>query len=357
MPRVIVANITWNDAGWTNQEVHQEARHRYVKDKPGHECLNFVFHKKDVDSGEWINGFVQWKNAPTRFENGGLIIFCSTDIHDWKMKIVGVYGRGETLARRMHANFIGFEDGHLITNIRGKPELSLRFPVYLLYKDLIRSKSRPGEVGFSYVDEAEAVAVLEAELKECNKLPDHQETVGKIKKLLSDFTGKPYGDMFEELKKQQVAEEQVQEDRLSGFSREEREKQMERYRGNDDLSDDKPAIRATVAVYQRDANLSALKKTEAGFLCQVCKQPTFESDNGKNFVETHHVLPRGMKGSDDPRNIIVVCPNCHSKFDFGSEKVKIGAYRTLRRKGLFTRFDLLRERGMISQRIYDEIMK
>lgn len=357
MAKVIVANITWNDAGWTDREVHPEARHRNVKDKPGHECLNFIFNKKNIDSDDWVNGYFKWTNAPTSFENRGLIIFCSTDIHDWQMKIVGVYGGAEILDYRRHPNYPGFEDGNLITNVRGKVELSMRFPVYLQYNDFIRSKKRPGEVGFSYINYEEAISIIEEEIKQCKQLPQHKESIMKLQMILSHFSGKPSTQLLEEVKKQQVEEEQVQEKQIAGLSEEEMTKQLESYKGDDNLTDEKPAVRATVTVYERDGKLSALMKSKADFLCQLCGHPTFESSNGNNYVESHHVIPRGTKGSDDPRNIIIVCPNCHSKFDFGSEKVKIQTYQLLRNKGLFSRFDILKERGIISQKVYDEIMK
>jgi len=37
--------------------------------------------------------------------------------------------------------------------------------------------------------------------------------------------------------------------------------------------------------------------------CYICGE--------KNFIQRHHIIPRAKGGSDDPSNIIRLCPNCH----------------------------------------------
>ncbi len=33
------------------------------------------------------------------------------------------------------------------------------------------------------------------------------------------------------------------------------------------------------------------------------------------LLETHHIVPRRFNGSDDPKNLVSVCPNCHRKLE------------------------------------------
>ena len=49
--------------------------------------------------------------------------------------------------------------------------------------------------------------------------------------------------------------------------------------------------------------------------CQVCDQ-TFEIGNDKFYSEVHHYRPLEAHGDDDKSNMIVVCPNHHTQFDY-----------------------------------------
>jgi hypothetical protein len=35
----------------------------------------------------------------------------------------------------------------------------------------------------------------------------------------------------------------------------------------------------------------------------------------KERIETHHIVPSRFDGSDDPENLVGVCPTCHSKLE------------------------------------------
>jgi predicted HNH restriction endonuclease len=111
-----------------------------------------------------------------------------------------------------------------------------------------------------------------------------------------------------------------------------------------------------VAISQRDAELSAAMKRKAKHLCQICEQPSFQGKDGYNFTESHHIIPRGKGGADDPRNILILCPNCHRKFDSGNKETQVEAYKTIRAKNLFSDLAVLKEVGQITNEIYNEIM-
>lgn len=49
--------------------------------------------------------------------------------------------------------------------------------------------------------------------------------------------------------------------------------------------------------------------------CQICGY-TFEYEKNKFYSEVHHYNPLEENGNDDVDNMIVVCPNHHSEFDY-----------------------------------------
>ncbi|OKY78664.1 MAG: Restriction endonuclease HNH family [Candidatus Methanohalarchaeum thermophilum] len=63
-----------------------------------------------------------------------------------------------------------------------------------------------------------------------------------------------------------------------------------------------------------------IKERRANGKCEYCGQSNYT-------LEAHHILPKSEDGADDPRNLIALCPNCHSRADRGeipkSELMKI----------------------------------
>jgi hypothetical protein len=57
--------------------------------------------------------------------------------------------------------------------------------------------------------------------------------------------------------------------------------------------------------------------------CGVCSNP-----HSEDMLETHHRVPRHLKGSDDPSNLIDICPNCHTAIHDLSRLLKIGQSAT-----------------------------
>ena len=49
--------------------------------------------------------------------------------------------------------------------------------------------------------------------------------------------------------------------------------------------------------------------------CQICGT-TFEIGKNRYYSEVHHYWPLEQHGDDDATNMIVVCPNHHTKFDY-----------------------------------------
>lgn len=108
--------------------------------------------------------------------------------------------------------------------------------------------------------------------------------------------------------------------------------------------------------YKRRALLSAMMKRKYHYTCQICGINTFEDKRGYNYTETHHILPRGREGPDKPSNTVVVCPTCHRKFDKGNAKTLIEVYKLLKQKGLFSDFESLKDKRIISETIFNQIV-
>lgn len=48
--------------------------------------------------------------------------------------------------------------------------------------------------------------------------------------------------------------------------------------------------------------------------CQACGvDGSFDGENGKSFLEIHHIKPLHKGGNNTLENIVVLCPNCHKK--------------------------------------------
>lgn len=75
----------------------------------------------------------------------------------------------------------------------------------------------------------------------------------------------------------------------------------------------------TIVYFKRNKEIVRDLKKLYNNKCQICDF-TFKKDNGENYSETHHVIPLGQNGSDDIKNLIVVCPNCHRQLHYAKNK-------------------------------------
>src|SRR5690606_11650743 len=51
--------------------------------------------------------------------------------------------------------------------------------------------------------------------------------------------------------------------------------------------------------------------------CEWCSNNGFEMENGKVYLETHHVIPLSKGGLDLESNVAALCPNHHREAHFG----------------------------------------
>ena len=84
--------------------------------------------------------------------------------------------------------------------------------------------------------------------------------------------------------------------------------------------------RTKLEVYRilRDTQLARTLKALHRDTCQLCGTQIILSD-GKRYSEAHHIKPLGSnhKGLDKAENILVLCPNCHVKCDYGAIELNI----------------------------------
>lgn len=177
MPRHIVVNITWQENYWTaepSKEDMKQATHRWVSaGNVGLEFLNFDL-ERNVKDGYKL-GFFQATRQPTRFSNGvGNVFFYSRGY------IVGVYGRAEIGDFEMSEA----PDATARANVRAPVDQVCRFKdIRLLYVDPDRhlgGKKRVGQIGFTYIDDDAARAILEdaiAHHEEGSEYRDRLESV------------------------------------------------------------------------------------------------------------------------------------------------------------------------------------
>jgi len=93
-----------------------------------------------------------------------------------------------------------------------------------------------------------------------------------------------------------------------------------------DLEVDEP-VQPPRALYKvnrviRDTLQAKKVKAYHDYCCQICMDQ-LTLFGGEKYAEAHHLQPLGSKhlGPDSTSNIICVCPNCHSKLDFGAIEV------------------------------------
>lgn len=98
------------------------------------------------------------------------------------------------------------------------------------------------------------------------------------------------------------------------------------------LAKGKPRRRVVVRDdFVRDAFVVTAALIRSGNRCEMpgCESRLFERDNGKSYVEVHHVIPLGEDGEDSLANAAALCPHCHREQHFGRDRaVKRGILKT-----------------------------
>jgi hypothetical protein len=83
---------------------------------------------------------------------------------------------------------------------------------------------------------------------------------------------------------------------------------------------DPEQITINLKVYKRDNKTISLIKILRNFRCQIC-DTSIKKKDGTYYIEAAHIKPKHQKGAETPDNIILLCPNHHKEFDYGSKKI------------------------------------
>lgn len=312
---VLLVNITWNPFGWSdNSYVNPKAGHHYARGNVGGESLNFLFNKRNVDTKDIIHGYVQWTKAPVKFEAGGIILFYTRNTDENKGQIVGVYGRAE-LSRYPIGKKVTFQRAEYLTNIQGEKDFSLLFPIALDVNNYkIKSSDRMvGQNGFTYKDIDFAEKILSDELLQLANSGCNESAYIKISKIYEFYIGKKFKTPFTSSdEKEQLELERV-------LKRTKSKKDMIEDLKNIGLFDSKEVIISHKA-YKRDNKTIAQIKILRDFKCQICDTSILKKD-GSKYIEAAHILPKYKRGRETPENIILLCPNHHKEFDYGSLEI------------------------------------
>ncbi|RYE41397.1 MAG: HNH endonuclease, partial [Hyphomicrobiales bacterium] len=93
-------------------------------------------------------------------------------------------------------------------------------------------------------------------------------------------------------------------------------------------------------VFQRSADVRAYVLARAGGNCEACSAAApFTTSAGMPYLEAHHIDRLSDGGPDDPRRVAGICPNCHRRAHFGSDRAAWNAdlkARTLKREKLLS---------------------
>jgi 5-methylcytosine-specific restriction protein A len=73
--------------------------------------------------------------------------------------------------------------------------------------------------------------------------------------------------------------------------------------------------------FVRDPLVKAFVLNQADGICEGCGQVApFRTVSGDPYLEVHHVLPLALGGTDTASNAVALCPNCHRRAHFSSDR-------------------------------------
>ena len=83
-------------------------------------------------------------------------------------------------------------------------------------------------------------------------------------------------------------------------------------------ADADPVRRARITeIIARDRSLAAGVKAAADYTCERCaRRSEWLTASGVPYCETHHLIPLGLDGSDEARNLMVLCADCHRRLHY-----------------------------------------
>lgn len=338
---IIIANITWNPYGWRNIYVNPKAGHRYAREFPGHESLNFKFNKP-IDKNGKVCGYAEL-TAQKNFQSGGVVIFYSRNLKTKEGEMVGVYGNAEILRPPIKSHCVGFEGNILLSNIIADETCSMLFPMPLndkKYKRMLNTTRLVPQCGFRYVNDGKvAKAIIGDEIIALVRSGIRQNELTKLLAIYEYITGEPYGSTSihdEDMKEQEYQNE-------SNFNI----KPISLPPGK--MPRPKPKKYGETEKYPRNPCRANNALEKAKFKCEL--NPThitfINKKSNRQYMEAHHLIPMSKQGSFDfdidvPENIICLCPTCHRKIHLAQDNDK----KAILSEVFKNRKSVLQERGI-----------
>jgi 5-methylcytosine-specific restriction enzyme A len=79
-----------------------------------------------------------------------------------------------------------------------------------------------------------------------------------------------------------------------------------------------PVDQRMTRAYKRNVQVKTYVLRRANGVCEGCGQPApFETENGKPYLEPHHIRRLADEGPDHPMWVAALCPNCHRRVHYG----------------------------------------
>ncbi len=84
----------------------------------------------------------------------------------------------------------------------------------------------------------------------------------------------------------------------------------------------KPAqVSVTTTTFVRDPAVKRWVLNQSGGMCEGCDvEAPFKDIHGVPYLEVHHATPLASNGSDTISNAVALCPNCHRRCHFSSDR-------------------------------------
>ncbi len=193
--KFIIVNITWNRDKWRSSAyINPKAGHRYVRESPGHESLNFDFNKKGLNDEKHVFGYAQLRGYPRRFEEPGVIFFFTKNLDKNQNEIVGVYGNAEMVKSERLIKRKESGNGSLSALIKAEKEKSILFPIYLDADMYSEGKRLVPQSGLVYISQELATKMITDEIEILKKTGKMTKEEDKLYLIFELITGNNHVD-------------------------------------------------------------------------------------------------------------------------------------------------------------------
>jgi 5-methylcytosine-specific restriction protein A len=77
-------------------------------------------------------------------------------------------------------------------------------------------------------------------------------------------------------------------------------------------------------LYKRSVSVATYVLARASGVCEHCEKPApFKRSNGTPYLEVHHIERLSDGGLDAPDHVVAICPSCHRRAHYGSDRKQV----------------------------------